>query len=145
MSVSTEKSSDFTPDISKNLTSFCMSGKETLITNKFGCWNKANISLSVNIYLITGVSHYTCRYCTLSARWLLILRSFLLWQFKQNTFELNIINTPVPLCIMGCSWLRLLERRLRVSVVRNVQVRAPVSKYNNISTIYLLLYISEAT
>lgn len=48
MSVSTEKSSVFTPDISKNLTSFCMSGEETLITNKFGCLNKANISLSVN-------------------------------------------------------------------------------------------------
>lgn len=39
----------------KNLTSFCMSGKETLISNKFGCLNKANVSLSVNIYLITGV------------------------------------------------------------------------------------------
>lgn len=48
-------SSDFTPDIGKNLTIFGMSGKETLITNKIGCLNKTNISLSVNIYLITGV------------------------------------------------------------------------------------------
>lgn len=52
MSVSTLKKSDFTPDISKNLTSFCMSGKETLITNKFGCLKKTNILLSGYIYLM---------------------------------------------------------------------------------------------
>lgn len=37
------------------MTSVCMSGKETLITNKFGCLNKANISLS-DKYILNNMS-----------------------------------------------------------------------------------------